>query len=88
MNLRRLAKEIAPEPPILPVVQTWLRAVAADESGTEAFLAPPTTLVAATKPILSKAHEPAIELGEHGLVLLIGEPMAVAGFDGGGLRPE
>ena len=76
----------------MPVLQSRLRAVVADEGRPETFLAAPATLVATAKPALPELQEPAVELREHGIVLLVGESMPVTdfGFDPGpeGFRLE
>jgi hypothetical protein len=85
LNPWRLANDIAPEPPILPVRPGPHPALAvADEGITVTPPAPPALSVRTKPPHFPEVHDPAIKLGSHGLVLFFGEPILTLLL----LRPE
>jgi hypothetical protein len=72
LDPRCVAHDIEPEPPIKAVRPAHVPADAVAGYGAETLLPPPAAAVGATKPPLFEGHDPAIELGHHGLVLLVG----------------
>jgi hypothetical protein len=88
-NLWRIAIEIALEPVIEPARQARRPTVAVTDQGrTETVHLPAAAPIGTKPPLLPELHDPAIELREHGLVLLLGEPVLVQRFGFGGLEPE
>src|SRR3954451_15870776 len=88
-HIWRVAIQIAFEPVIDPARQARLHTIAvADQGRTKTLHLPAAAPVRTKPPLLPELHDAAIELGEHGLVLLLGQPVLIERCGFGGLEPE